>query len=63
MHTVYARYEYALVLPLLAHAHPRAFSDSKYVWWVLVAPLAAVLVYDGVRIEWKSLIGVDSYQE
>lgn len=40
-----------LVLPLLAHVHPRAFGDCEYVGWVLITTLVSVLVYNGVRVE------------
>lgn len=52
-----------LVLPLLAHVHPRAFGDCEYVGWVLITTFVAVLMYNGVRVQGQRLVWVDCNQE
>ena len=54
------RDEDTLVLSLLAHIHPRTFSDREDVGRVLITALPPILVYDGIRVEGKSLVRINS---
>ena len=57
------RNEDALVLSLLAHIDPCTLGNGEDVRGILVAALAAVLMYDGVGVERKGLVRIDGDQE
>jgi hypothetical protein len=59
----HVRDEDALVLALLAHAHPCALGNGEDVRRVSVPPLAAVLLHDRVRVQGQVLVGVDRDEE
>ncbi len=55
------RNEDTLILAFFTHTHPCAFCNCENVRGILIASFAAVLVDYSVRVERKSLIGVNGY--
>jgi hypothetical protein len=55
--------EDALIFAFLTHVHPSTLSNGEDVWWILVAPMRAVLLYYGVRVERKVLVRIDCDEE
>lgn len=53
------RDEDTLVLTFFLHIYPCTFCNCKYMWRVFIPSFVAVLLDDGIGIEWQVLVRIN----
>jgi hypothetical protein len=54
-----ARNQDTLILSFIAHVNPCTFRNRKYVWWIIIPALVAILLDNDVCVEGEALVGIN----